>query len=350
MAKGDQSVAAYDAWLERPDGADEASSPTLAALREYNRDDCVSTRELADWLWGLRMEHGPPGVGDRFKDAGGRSSHDVQHTGGTGGETKNNGESKSDGGTDTGSDAGTASPPAVDARTELAERVESLRAALESADGWADGSKEEHLLSSPSLRSLLASLLTFHEREAKPAWWRRFEWLKAPPEVLTDDAATLGDLYMSAREPYKQTPRSRRLVYEFGSTPTAGTSSGSLESSKHESSAHPSSAIESSGTTSGYMSRESRGSSSAQECKLGDGSAVVVRNEIPDESGEEDFPLGAPATLRGYDHVSGVALLECSHPPASRVRQAFFFCPHLCTPHGTRPACDTYSTCDNPHV
>ena len=26
----------------------------LAALRDYNRDDCVSTRQLADWLWALR--------------------------------------------------------------------------------------------------------------------------------------------------------------------------------------------------------------------------------------------------------------------------------------------------------
>ena len=28
----------------------------LASLREYNRDDCESTRQLADWLWALRQE------------------------------------------------------------------------------------------------------------------------------------------------------------------------------------------------------------------------------------------------------------------------------------------------------
>jgi len=50
VAKGDQSVVVYDAWVEDPDGTDAASSPTLASLLEYNRDDCISTRQLADWV------------------------------------------------------------------------------------------------------------------------------------------------------------------------------------------------------------------------------------------------------------------------------------------------------------
>jgi hypothetical protein len=58
VGKGDQSVAVYAAWLDSPDGQDASSSDgvnvkssvALQALAEYNRDDCESTRGLADWL------------------------------------------------------------------------------------------------------------------------------------------------------------------------------------------------------------------------------------------------------------------------------------------------------------
>jgi uncharacterized protein len=56
VGKGDQSVAAYNSWLDAPDGPDASTSETLRALAEYNRDDCESTRALADWLWRLRCE------------------------------------------------------------------------------------------------------------------------------------------------------------------------------------------------------------------------------------------------------------------------------------------------------
>ena len=64
VGKGDQSVAAYNSWLDAPDGPDASTSETLRALAEYNRDDCESTRALADWLWRLRCERcgQPPGA------------------------------------------------------------------------------------------------------------------------------------------------------------------------------------------------------------------------------------------------------------------------------------------------
>ena len=40
VAKGDESLVVYDAWLNAPDGgADETSSEMLRSLLEYNRDD-----------------------------------------------------------------------------------------------------------------------------------------------------------------------------------------------------------------------------------------------------------------------------------------------------------------------
>jgi uncharacterized protein len=35
-------------------------SPQLAAMRDYNRDDCESTAQLANWLRALQEEHGRP--------------------------------------------------------------------------------------------------------------------------------------------------------------------------------------------------------------------------------------------------------------------------------------------------
>ena len=58
VAKGDQSVAVYADWLDNPDGGNE-DSEMLLALAEYNRDDCESTRQLADWLWDVRVGRCP---------------------------------------------------------------------------------------------------------------------------------------------------------------------------------------------------------------------------------------------------------------------------------------------------
>ena len=62
---------------------------------------------------------------------------------------------------------------------------------------------------------VLAAALGYHRREAKPGWWRHFEWRELPPGELRDDARTLGGLRRSARTPFKAAPRKRRLAYEF---------------------------------------------------------------------------------------------------------------------------------------
>ena len=87
VARGDQSVVAYDAWVQRPDGMDEGSSATLHALREYNRDDCISTCELAQWLHARRCEvcGPPPAAAEPPRVAEGEASGGGGRGGGGGG-------------------------------------------------------------------------------------------------------------------------------------------------------------------------------------------------------------------------------------------------------------------------
>jgi len=44
------SVLVYQSWLDEPDGADWKSSAKLADIREYNKEDCISTMQLLKWL------------------------------------------------------------------------------------------------------------------------------------------------------------------------------------------------------------------------------------------------------------------------------------------------------------
>lgn len=153
-----QSVVAYDAWLQSPDGPDVLTSPILAALRDYNRDDCESTRQLADWLWALRARVFGEGVmvGDAHRDTQDiASKHALQEEAKEGGESKEG--SESEGG---------------EHSTSKAAEVEAKLAWLDKTladDAWAAGT----VLSDGAVRTVLRGLLRYHKREAKPGWWRR---------------------------------------------------------------------------------------------------------------------------------------------------------------------------------
>ena len=47
---GSASIVAYHRWTESGEGRTPAASPLLANLRDYNREDCLSTRDLLAWL------------------------------------------------------------------------------------------------------------------------------------------------------------------------------------------------------------------------------------------------------------------------------------------------------------
>jgi predicted RecB family nuclease len=126
------SILAYQEYLASRDAS------KLEAIADYNADDCRSTQGLRDWLLG---ERGLVGY----------------------------------------LDAAPPSPPSAQQLARHAE-VERLEAAL-----LANGED-------PAKR-LLADLLQYHRREARPEWWAYFDRLgRTAAELRDDDPEAIGDL------------------------------------------------------------------------------------------------------------------------------------------------------------
>jgi uncharacterized protein len=58
VATAMESVVGYQRWLAQKDGDDWQSSKVLGDIRAYNKEDCDSTWQLAQWLRGLQKAHG----------------------------------------------------------------------------------------------------------------------------------------------------------------------------------------------------------------------------------------------------------------------------------------------------
>src|SRR6478672_8840316 len=140
VVSGGDSLVIYDRFRETGENS------LLNDLRDYNRDDCLSTLLLRDWLIKCAGDAGrwPPPVK-----------------------------------TSTGMPIGE-SEPKDDGQNEREER-ECAQAALEAA-----------LVADPEApdteaRQLMADLVGFHRREAKPAWWAFFDRQERTEEELLDD-------------------------------------------------------------------------------------------------------------------------------------------------------------------
>ena len=274
VGKGDQSVAAYNSWLDAPDGPDASTSETLRSLAEYNRDDCESTRALADWLWKLRCERcGQPPAAPTASEAAGTPDEASPEAA--------EGEAAGEGDADL--------PRVVDEEAAVA-RLEALL--CDKGVRWSETS----VLCDAEVRETLSGMLRFHRREAKPQWWRRYEWIALPPAELVADPRTLGELHRTEREPFKSAPRKRRLAYEYRW-------------------AH------------------------SQQSNLCEASNVVLRDDAPfmvgavlgapgngaaaeataltNDSGEEPRSLGA--TLLSLDRTTGLAIIECGQEPPQQL-------------------------------
>ncbi len=140
------SIVEYERWRQ------EGDQSILDAIGAYNRDDCVSTRHLRDWLEARRGE---------LLDAG----HDVPRP------------------------DGAAAPPADHYREPDPEFV-AAEAALTAGvpDDPGERTPEQRT------RALLASLLQWHRRENRAEWWEYFRVRKLTLDELDDEPATLGGL------------------------------------------------------------------------------------------------------------------------------------------------------------
>ncbi|MCJ2126995.1 TM0106 family RecB-like putative nuclease [Methylobacterium sp. J-077] len=140
VTSGGDSLVLYDRWRTTGDAS------ALTAIHDYNRDDCLSTLLLRDWLLGLAEAAGitvgrGPGAGDAHPDA--------------------------------------------DEAREIREQREREQAELEARVAGAPG------LPGSEARQLMADLVGFHRREQKPAWWAYFDRQERGLEELQEDEECL---------------------------------------------------------------------------------------------------------------------------------------------------------------
>lgn len=162
------SVVYYQRWLEAPDGTDWHTSRLLASIRDYNKDDCLSTLQLAGWLRAVQAESGIAWIA-----------------------------------------------PAEPSDRTLSETAPRSPAALLAEQMLSRGDPDER-----RLRELLAQLLEFHWREAKPVFWAMFDRAAMSENELVEDINCLGGLVRTGTPPEK---RPRSTVYEYAFDPSQDT-------------------------------------------------------------------------------------------------------------------------------
>ena len=142
------SVVEYERWMEA------GEQDVLDAIEAYNRDDCVSTRRLRDWLEDRRVEAAPLYGGQpppRPEPLGGEPPEELAR-----------------------------------AQAETRAREEALRAGVPADRAERTDDQQG--------RWLLAALLDWHRREAKPQWWDFFRLRDATVEDLIADGTALAGL------------------------------------------------------------------------------------------------------------------------------------------------------------
>jgi predicted RecB family nuclease len=150
VSGGTESVEAFETWLAG--GGDEL----LEGIRLYNEEDCVSTYELHRWLLGQR----PPELPWRLPPAEREQSEEARER--------------------------------IRERDRI--RDELLAVATEGEPRW-----------------LLAQLLDYHRREARPQWWAYFHNQDLDEDDLIDSGETIGGLELDGEpEQVKQS-----LVYKL---------------------------------------------------------------------------------------------------------------------------------------
>jgi len=137
-------------WLLETGEGEHAEAELRSTIERYNRDDCLSTYQLRDWLEDRRVE---------FEQKTGRVL---------------------------------ARPEVVQPASAEEPRSESEQLAKRLLDRL----PEDPLLDSEqqAAERLLANLLDWHWRESKQAWWEYFRALELPPAERLEDRSVLAGL------------------------------------------------------------------------------------------------------------------------------------------------------------
>ncbi len=165
------SIVEFETWLEL--GQDEGREELLEKIEEYNRDDCVSTMHLRDWLEGQR---------DKLAD-----------------------------------ELGSELPRPAVPEPETTEDSEAQQAVNALADALVSPLPDsvEEMDNVEKGRWLLAQLLNWHRREAKSFWWRYFYLAnELTDEERFEESDALGMLTYQESWP-DPAPRARSSIHRF---------------------------------------------------------------------------------------------------------------------------------------
>ena len=164
-----QSMIYYANWMASGQPRDWRQSGLLRMIRDYNEDDCLSTLQLVQWLRGLQAQRDikfqPPA------------------------QAKPDEKKRSD--------------KAIEAERRLKELI---AAAAAKVSGQPANSEQVRIT------ELLVHLTQFHRREAKPAWWRLFDWRDKDSDEAQDDLNSLENLALNGEQPVQV---KQSLVYTY---------------------------------------------------------------------------------------------------------------------------------------
>lgn len=173
VTDGGDSVVMFERWLEKDD------PKILEEIADYNRDDCISTLKLRDWLLELRTE--AERQFDGWDEAGWIQWFEP--------ELKERSEK------------------ALALQEENEALIESLLTGLpDDPDDW-DIDQQA--------RFRMAQLLEYHHREARPVYWALFDRMEATPDGLREDADCIAMLFHDSSTPPRQEKKSlvERLAF-----------------------------------------------------------------------------------------------------------------------------------------
>ncbi len=176
VATAIDSVVFYKKWLDHRDGDSWKSSPILAEIRSYNKEDCDSTYQLTQWLRTLQGENGIVFISQPSKI-----------------------------------------PPessAAETRSKAAALAKQMLDAVPADENeWTERQR---------VQVLLAQLLEFHWREAKPVFWAKYDRHAMTEEELFEDPCCIAGLRRSETRP-RLSHSKRSILYDYDFDPDQDT-------------------------------------------------------------------------------------------------------------------------------
>ncbi len=170
------SVVQYHRWRGSGEPPDPELSPLLGSIRDYNKDDCDSTWQLAGWLWKRQDES--------------KIAWIPPHSAPT-------------------SEADERAQARAEAEAETRSLTDGVLARIP-----ADPEARAQDVVRYGVLELLAHVVSFHRRETKPVWWALFERAGMRDEELVEDLDCLGALRWD-QKPGVDLKKSKGFGYSF---------------------------------------------------------------------------------------------------------------------------------------